>query len=438
MQQLIPLELFSYFLVFQCHFSKPNFIYFQGYLWGLLLVRGRRTMNNIAHCCFWVERSLSSWERFLSENLWDVNEVVKTLVTLLREKLETQLQVHGGYLAGLDTLLVAKNGQKMPGIQGWKDHSGNADRGAKLKGHHWSILGLISFDPTSERYWCWVTKMRLISGKLNPFQFVVDSQGLTRRATFWDGVIPLVLHLKQQLGSRLLRVVVDAYFCKVPFLEPLVSEGIQVITRMRKDGVAWEQRIDNPEKKSVTLEGKWKLANLLQELPTQQLWVKIYGQQTLVEAVERKVFIRGFVHQVKVVVVQGITKPIIFLSTDLSLTAAQIIEIYSARFSIELAIRDLKQHFGLAHYQCYLGIAIDRFVHLACLAYCLFGLFQRQQLKSHWMPPVSARHSELSFSRLRQGLQHFAISRVLVPKSASEADLKLQSPELDQILRLAA
>ena len=193
-----------------------------------------------------------------------------------------------------------------------------------------------------------------------------------------------------------------------------------------------------PRKSRSQKIGKWKLANLLQELPTQQLGVKIYGQQTLVEAVERKVFIRGFFHQVKVVVVQGLTKPIIFLSTDLSLTAAQIIEIYSARFSIELAIRDLKQHFGLAHYQCYLGIAIDRFVHLACLAYCLFGLFQRQQLKSHSMPPVSTRHSELSFSRLRQGLQHFAISRVLFPKSAPEANLKLQSSELDQILRLAA
>ena len=168
MERFIPLELLSYLLLFENHFSKPNFIYFQGYLWGLLLARGRKTTNKIAHCCFWVERSLSSWERFLGENLWDVNEVVKTLVTLLREKLETQLQVHGGYLAGLDTLLVAKNGQKMPGIQGWKDHSGNADRGAKLKGHHWSILGLISFDSTSERYWCWVTKMRLISGKLNP------------------------------------------------------------------------------------------------------------------------------------------------------------------------------------------------------------------------------------------------------------------------------
>ena len=167
-------------------------------------------------------------------------------------------------------------------------------------------------------------KMRLISGKLNPFQFIVDSQGGVRRADFWDGVIPLILDLKQQLGSRLLRVVVDAYFCKVPFLVPL------------------------------------------KKYTPQKLSVAIYGKQVQVEAVEREVFIRGFQPQVKVVIAKGNKEPIIFLSTDLTLSAVQIIEIYAARFSIELAIRDLKQHFGLAHYQCYLGIAIDRFVHLAC------------------------------------------------------------------------
>ena len=150
---------------------------------------------------------------------------------------------------------------------------------------------------------------------------------------------------------------------------------------------------------------KWKLADLLKKYTPQKLSVKIYGQQVSVEAVEREVFIRGFQPKVKVVVTKGKKEPIIFLSTDLRLTAAQIIEIYAARFSIELALRDLKQHFGLAHYQCYLGIAIDRFVHLACIAYCLFGLFQREQLKSDWMPPVSAPHSTLSFSRLRRGLQ---------------------------------
>ena len=101
-------------------------------------------------------------------------------------------------------------------------------------------------------------------------------------------------------------------------------------------------------------------------------------------------------------------------------------------------MRDLKQHFGLADYQCYLGIAIERFVHLACLAYCLLGLYQREQLKSDWMPKVLKNHSVLSFSHLRRGLQHFAISQVLCPNSASEADFPSHSPELDQILRLAA
>ncbi len=271
--------------------------------------------------------------------------------------------------------------------------------------------------------------MRLISGKLNPFQFIVAPDGGARRGTFWDGVIPLVLELKKQLGSGLLRVVVDAYFSKVTFLEPLVDEGIHVITRMRKDAVAWDKRIENKPKKSVKMESKWKLSRLVKEFSLQKIFVNIYGKQVEVEAVEREVFLRGFQPKVKVVVVKGVKEPVIFLSTDLSLTAAQIIEIYSSRFSIELAIRDLKQHFGLGDYQCYLGIAIERFVHLATVAYSLFRLFQIQQLEQEWMPKVSTSSSVFSFSRLRRGLQHFAISRVLSSKSASQADLPPRSSE---------
>ncbi len=131
-------------------------------------------------------------------------------------------------------------------------------------------------------------------------------------------------------------------------------------------------------------------------------------------------------------------EPVIFLSTDLTLTPTQMIEIYAARFSVELAIRDLKQYFDLAHHQCYLGIAIYRFVHLACIAYCLLGLFQNQSLEATWMPPVSSALSQFSFDRLRRGLQQFAISRILCPKSVPGEDLLPNSPKLDQILRLAA
>jgi len=53
-----------------------------------------------------------------------------------------------------------------------------------------------------------------------------------------------------------LRVVVDAYFSKVPFLSPLIAKGIHVITRMRKDAVAWDKKIDDESKKSFKLDGK--------------------------------------------------------------------------------------------------------------------------------------------------------------------------------------
>lgn len=65
--------------------------------------------------------------------------------------------------------------------------------------------------------------------------------------------------------------------------------------------------------------------------------------------------------KIKVVVIEGLKEPIILVSTDLALSIAQIIEIYGARFTIEIAIRDLKEHFGLANYQCYRHTAISAF-----------------------------------------------------------------------------
>jgi hypothetical protein len=59
--------------------------------------------------------------------------------------------------------------------------------------------------------------------------------------------------------------------------------------------------------------------------------------------------------------------------------------------------------------------------------YYLFRLFQIKEIEQSWMPKVSASFSPFSFSRLRRGLQHFAIAQVLGQKSASEADLTPRS-----------
>jgi hypothetical protein len=433
---LIPAVLLNYLMVFRGHFTQPSFVYFSGYVVSLLLTGGRKTMSRVARTCFWVDRHLASWERFLGENKWDTTAVFGTLFSLLRSKMGDQLKVHGAYLAAVDTLLAAKNGDKMPGVQKWKDHSGNADRGDSIRGHHWALLGLITFSPLWSCYVCFPLLMQLISGQLNPCLFIVDPDGIATLASFWDSVHPLIWQLHTHLEQAPLRVVADAYFGKAPFIQPLLTKSVHVITRLRKDAVGWDD--PSPDQRSDAKRGKkWKLAHWLDHFSTQTLNVHLYGKLVSVKTVCREVWLRDIDRKVKVVVVEGIKKPIILVSTDLALTAAQIIEIYGARFTIEIAIRDLKGHFGLADYQCYLHIAIHRFVHLACLALCLFRLIQLKEDTRAWLPPVPRYVSPASFAHLRRGLQHFVISRVLSPEFGQIPKSKDSQGELEAVLRIA-
>src|SRR2546428_11853518 len=134
MDIFFPTQTLPLFQVFHPCFTAPSFAYFQSYVWALMVVEGRKCMTRIARCVFFHQRDLSSWERFLAEHRWSLPTVTARLVTLVVAKLGAQLQVHGAYLLGTDTTLVAKTAKKMLGVQTWKDHSDNADGGAYLVG----------------------------------------------------------------------------------------------------------------------------------------------------------------------------------------------------------------------------------------------------------------------------------------------------------------
>jgi hypothetical protein len=87
------------------------------------------------------------------------------------------------------------------------------------------------------------------------------------------------------------------------------------------------------------------------------------------------------------VVIEGITVPVIFVCTDLTLNAAQIRELYAARFSLDIAIQDLKQHVGFGDYQS--TTAIDRFVQLCCTAFCIWTLVMLPENAPTWLDDVT-------------------------------------------------
>jgi DDE superfamily endonuclease len=426
MDIFFPAQTLPLFHIFASCFTAPGFAYFQSYLWALMVVEGRKCLTRLARCTFFHQRDLSSWERFLAEYRWSLTAVTERLVRLVVERLGEQLQVHGAYLVGKDTTLVAKTAKRMLGVQKWKDHSDNADRGAYLVGHHWNLVGLIS--PWGTRWLCWPLVMRLVPGLKGARQWIGGDA--IAPMSFWDAAIAAVLEVTRCLGEASVRVVADAFYSKAPFLNGLRARGIAVISRLRKDAVGWddpEPRLPGTRGRKPRYGRKWPLASLLRaETPTRER-LTLYGTLTEVVFVVRDVWLRDVAQKVRVVVLEGAKEPILLVSTDLALSALQIIEIYGARFSIELTIRDLKQHFGLGDYQCTTTLAILRFVHLACVAFCVWRLVLLEHLEAGWLQVTAARgalpEAPLSFQRGRRALRAWATRQVILANASPGADM---------------
>ena len=78
------------------------------------------------------------------------------------------------------------------------------------------------------------------------------------------------------------------------------------------------------------------------------------------------------------------SEPVLLISTDRGLSAREILEIYAGRFSLEIAIRDLKEEFGLSHYQFRKPLAIRRLIHLILFAR-FFWVLVLLKVRPEWL-----------------------------------------------------
>jgi hypothetical protein len=285
----------------------------------------------------------------------------------------------------------------------------------------------------------------LISGNTNPIGFVATAQGVVQAMDFWASVCPLVAQLYTMMGQHPMRVVADAYFSKAPFINWMLSLPVHVITRMRKDAVGW----DAPERKCLLPNGKkkrgckpkrgkeWKIASLIKSHRLETVTVFIYGQVKTLQVVTRHLWIRGVEsQQVKVVVIKTKKEPIILLSTDLSLSAREIIHIYAMRFSLEIGIREAKQHFGFTHYQCTGFLSITRSVALGLVSFCLWRLTALKEIDADWLEQQKGT-SSLSFNKISRALRQLVIQKIF-EHSASGADFQKSNAAPKEIIRMVA
>jgi len=439
MEHVFPEVLVGYLLGFRPAFSQPGWRYFQGFIWAMLLAHGRKCVSQIARACFWIDRTLSSWERFLSEQHWDTHQVQCCLVSLLQRELGEALRYSGRYVLAFDPTFVAKVKGRMLGVQAWRQQSENPDRGTQVVGHHWLLGGMLAKLGASWR--CFPVWSRLISGQRAPSHFVGTADGQLHVMTIWETTMAMVLQAVSMLGGVPIVAVMDAYFAKAIMFNFFLEEGRTLITRLRHDAVGWDDPIYCGHGRRPKRGKKWKLAELWQDAEHRDtIQAHVYGKAREVSVVVRDLWLRDVNEKIRVVIVEGVQRPFLLACTDLSMTATQIIELYAARFSMELAIKDLKGFVGLGDYQCTTTLAFLRSVLLSCVALCIGRLLLHGKKVDSWLaefPGGPVSETSTSFARLRRGLRCFALKHVLFSKFPEQAESEKLQEEFKPLLQLA-
>jgi len=434
-----PMRIIPYVVIFFECFSQSGRSYFMGFLWGFLACSDKKTLTRIAGSCPFVFRHVSGWSRFLAKSKWSLEVLQDRLVQFIISLLGDELLFRGQYLvAVIDTSLMAIFGKKMAGVQRWHDHSGNADRGGYIRGHHWGLIGILVC--RAKQWICLPIIARLIFGKQVP-AWTCEQEGI-RKASFWDQSLALCFDLVRKVKHPLI-IIADAYFSKAPFIKGLRGENIILVSRLRNDAVGWKKLPPQRQKRRGRPKSKgeqMRLRNLLKAMPVQTASILRYGKEKIVHFVSTELFLRQAPFPVKVVVVKTASNPLILVCSSETISAEDIIQLYAARFSIETAIEQMKGSLGWCDYQCYTPIAFHRFVNLICFAASWWKTVSLCIPVSSWYKNFSPKpyinQTQTSFGLMRQVIRQYALQQLIFSKFALRANLLKNIRLRQQLIRL--
>lgn len=131
-------------------------------------------------------------------------------------------------------------------------------------------------------------------------------------------------------------------------------------------------------------------------------------------------------------------EPILVVSTDITLSPEIILQLCTLRFSMELALKDLKRYGG--DYQCWTLLAIHRFVHLTLTACGLWRLTLLQDQQAPWLTAVHVTSAgalcPLSLQWFHRALQRVVLQRIFAAATCG-ADFQKTAPCYEQVFRIA-
>ncbi|WP_170178352.1 transposase [Flammeovirga pectinis] len=302
----------------------------------LLSFMGKNNYMNLARYSKYNEGSIRSWSQRTFDYL--------TFNILLIESLFKESRI-----IALDPSYISKSGKATPGVSYfWSGCAGAQKWGLE-------ITGLASVGLESK------TAMHL-----SAHQSIPDGKGFN----LLSHCANLVVNNKEKYLKISDTVVVDGYFSKYTFVNPVTESGFKVVSKFAKNIYLRYKYTGKPTGKKgrpKTFDGRVKFQKLNMnhfQLVTAEENMKIY------EAIVHSRSLKRWVKCVVVITVldTGKERREILFSTDLTMEAEEVIESYRLRFQIEFLYRDAKQFVGLNYGQSRSEIKIHNHVNMSLTA----------------------------------------------------------------------
>jgi hypothetical protein len=322
-------------------FSRPSFKIFSSFIIGFIQL-GKEThtssmVQSLTHP--FLHRSLSSFTRFLGNNVWTMEEITKIVLHQFFHTL--RIKEHSVLFLIVDDTLAKKTGKKMPGCAWHKDQAYKPH----VFGHQWVLSALLYRDFLLP-LWAKLYHTRGTKG-CGPFQTKIT---LVKKMlqTLWLP-IPCKVYL-----------LADGWYWGKPLAQLCRKHGYHMISQLRSNSVLF-------------IDGKRTKVTILSTLSSayREVSLTFYGEHRTLKIARFVGVLKNF-GKVAVVVVKEKRKKIRYLvSTNLHLSALDILHYYAKRWKIEQMIKDLKQRLGFEDYQVRHLQAIQRHVALVLLSYCV-------------------------------------------------------------------
>jgi hypothetical protein len=327
-------------------FSRPSFKLFSSFVIGFIQLGKETHTSSMVQCLSFsfLHRSLSSFTRFLGQNVWALEEVAGTALEQFFHRL--RIKAHSVLFLIVDDTIIQKSGKKIPGCAWHRDHA----QKAYVFGHQWVLFALLYKDFLLP-LWAKLYHPKGTKG-CGPFQTKITMA--KRMLQTFRLPIPCKVYL-----------LADSWYWAKELAQLCRKYGYHMISQLKTTSV-------------VFMNGKKTKVTTLSDISSayREVSVFIYGKNKTLKIARFVGIIQGLGKVAVVVVKEKRKKASYLVSTNLHLSALDIVKYYAKRWKIEQMIKDLKQRLGFGHYQVRNPQAIQRHVALVLLSYGILILLK--------------------------------------------------------------